>query len=436
MTSASLYERALRHVPGGVHSDTRFARPHPPYLVRASGAHVWDADGTRYLDCTMGNGSVMLGHAHPAVNDAVAAAVRDGLTTGAETPAAVEAVEHLAAMVPEFGLVRFANTGTEAVMHALAIARHVTGRESVAKAEGAYHGWLDQVWVSTWPTAEQIGPRTRPGVPPGSAGLSGAAGETVVVPFNDLDATAALLREHAGRLAALVVEPVLIDIGYIPASAEYLSGLRELTAELGIVLIFDELLTGFRLAPGGAREVYGVVPDLTMYGKAMGNGYPIAAVEGRPELMATTDPSGGPVQWVGTYNGHGSAVAAAAAALPVLATGEPQARLGKMVDTLRDGFAELSGRYGIPVVLAGAGGHFQPYFLDGGLDDGAASYREAMRTDAARYEVLRSTAARRRILLPGKPLLHAALSTAHSDDDLGELLDAAEEAFAEMSGRS
>jgi glutamate-1-semialdehyde 2,1-aminomutase len=427
--SAALYRRAAVHVPGGVHSDTRFTQPHPRYFARAEGAHVWDVDGVRWLDCTMGNGSVLLGHAHPEVDAAVAGAVRDGLTTGLETPAAVSAVERLAAIVPDFGQVRFANTGTEAVMHALAIARHVTGRQRIAKAEGAYHGWLDPVWVSTWPTADQLGPQSRPGVPPSSAGLSAVAADTVVVPFNDLAATAALLREHAGELAALVVEPVLIDIGYVPATAAYLQGLRELTDELGIVLIFDELLTGFRLAPGGAREVYGVVPDLTTYGKALGNGYPIAAVEGRRELMATTDPVGGPVGWVGTYNGHGSAVAAADASLAVLATGEPQAYLEKLLGTLRDGFVELSTRYSIPVVLAGAGGHFQPYFLAGPV----GSYREAMRTDAQRYATLRAAAERHHILLPGKPLLHAALSTAHTDEDVSALLAAAEEAFAQLS---
>ncbi|MGA8112084.1 MAG: aminotransferase class III-fold pyridoxal phosphate-dependent enzyme [Actinocatenispora sp.] len=428
--SATMYRRAARHVPGGVHSDTRFSAPHPTYFARAQGAHAWDVDGVRHLDCTMGNGAVMLGHAHPDVDAAVAAAVRDGLTTGMETPAAVDAVEQLARIVPGFGMARFANTGTEALMHALTIARHVTGRERVAKAEGAYHGWFDPLWVSTWPTGEQLGPARRPAAAPGSAGLSGTAADTVVVPFNDLDATAALLREQRGHLAAIVVEPVLIDVGYIPATADYLRGLRELTSELGIVLIFDELLTGFRLAPGGARQVYGVTPDLTTYGKALGNGYPIAAVEGSAELMGVTDPSGGPVGWVGTYNGHGSAVAAASAALRVLADGGPQAYLEKLTDQLRAGFAELSERHGIPVVLAGAGGHFQPYFLSADV----SNYREAARTDAARYATLRAAAQRHHILLPGKPLLHAALSTAHTERDVDALLDAAAEAFAEMSG--
>ncbi|WP_158578638.1 aspartate aminotransferase family protein [Spongiactinospora rosea] len=429
ISSRALYQRATRHVPGGVHSNTRFQAPHPTYFARAEGAHLWDVEGNRYLDCTMGNGSVLLGHAHPQVDDAVCAAVRSGLTTGVETEAAVVAAELMAQIIPDFGKVRFANTGTEALMHALAVARHRTGRERVAKAEGSYHGWFDPLWVSTWATAEQVGPAERPAAPPSSAGLSKVAADTVVLPYNDLDATERLLREHAAELAAVVVEPVLIDIGFIPATAEYLAMLRALTTELGIVLIFDELLTGFRLAPGGARQVYGIVPDLTTYGKALANGYPIAAVEGSAELMATTDPSaGGPVGWVGTYNGHGTAVAATAAALPLLADGTAQGYLDKLGERLRDGFDELARRHGIPVVLAGAGGHFQPYFLPAP----ATGYRSAMATDARRYTILHKTAREHGVLLPAKPLLHAALSTAHTEDDVDLLLGAAAEAFATM----
>ncbi|MFG1709484.1 aspartate aminotransferase family protein [Nonomuraea sp. M3C6] len=428
-TSQALFQRASRYVPGGVHSSTRFQAPHPLYFSRAEGPYLWDVEGDRYLDCTMGNASVMLGHSHPDVDEAVTAAVRQGLTTGVETEAAVNAAERLAGMIPDFGRVKFANTGTEALMHALAIARHTTGRERVAKAEGAYHGWLDPLWVSTWPAPDQLGPADRPAAPPSSAGLSRSAQGTVVLPFNDLAATERLLRKHASDLAAVVVEPILIDIGYIPATGEYLRLLRDLTAELGIVLIFDELLTGFRVAPGGARQVYGITPDLTTYGKAIANGYPLAAVEGREDLMATTDPSkGGPVGWVGTYNGHGTAVAAAAATLPLLADGSAQAYLDVLGAQVREGFAELSRRFGIPAVVAGAGGHFQPYFLTGS----PTGYRTAMVSHAARYAALHRVAREHRILLPAKPLLHAALSTAHTETDVAALLKAAEEAFAEM----
>ena len=196
-----------------------------------------------------------------------------------------------------------------------------------------------------------------------------------MIPFNDVAATTEILRARADEIAAVVIEPVMIDIGYIPASSEYLTAVREITRELGIVLIFDELLTGFRIAPGGAREVYGVQSDLSTYGKAIANGYPIAVVEGDSSLMSTTDPgAGGPVGWVGTYNGHPTAVAAITAAVPLLADGQAQHALGVLNEQLRKGFAELAHRHGIPAVVPGEGGHFQPYFLD----HEPGSYRDAM----------------------------------------------------------
>ncbi len=427
ISTADLHARAAGLVPGGTHSSTRAREPYPFYAARADGAFLWDVDGNRWTDFGMGNAAVMLGHAHPVITDAVVQSVTDGLTCGTETATAVRAAETLAGIVPDFGQVRFAVTGTEALMHALTIARQVTGRDRVAKAEGAYHGWADSLWVSTWGTPDTIGPADRPASPPGSAGLARVAGDTVVFPFNDWPATETLLRERAAELAAVVLEPIMIDIGFIPAERDYLQSLRRLTTELGIVLIFDELLTGFRLEPGGARAHYGVTPDLTTYGKALGNGYPIAAVEGRTELMAVTDTlAGGPVQWVGTFNGHGSAVAAAAAALPILATGEPQRRLQALTDRLRAGFVELARRHRVPVLVAGMGGHFQPYFLPAAPRD----YRTALATHAGRYRHLVETAERRHLLLPAKPLLHGALSTAHTETEVDALLDAADEALA------
>lgn len=428
--SMRLYQRASRRVPGGAHSTTRVRQPRPFFAARAAGAYLWDADGTQYLDLQMGNGSVALGYARAEVDAAVMDTIRSGLTTGVETAAAVEAAEALASVIPDCGMIRFANTGTEALMHAVAIARHATGRDLVAKAEGGYHGWYDSLWVSAWAPADQLGPAARPAAPPGSAGLAASAGATVVIPFNDAAATAEILRSRAGQLAAVVVEPVMIDIGYIPAAREYLTALREITRQLGIVLIFDELLTGFRIAPGGARQVYGVRPDLTTYGKAIANGYPIAAVEGDPALMGTTDPSaGGPVGWVGTYNGHPTAVAATTAAVALLSDGQAQNELSALNDELRAGFAELVRRHGIPAVVPGRGGHFQPYFLD--REPG--SYRDALHTDAARYEVWRSAMESAGILVPQRPLLHCAFSTAHGPGEVARVLEATDKAFSAMT---
>jgi glutamate-1-semialdehyde 2,1-aminomutase len=428
--SERVYADASRVVPGGTHSNSRLRAPHPLYIERAEGAHLWDVDGNRYLDCVMGNGAIVLGHAHPGVSAAVAAAVESGITTGYETRASMEAATLLASIVPRCGKVRFANTGTEAAMHALHVARAATGRERVAKAEGAYHGWADPLWVSCWGAPDAIGGPERPASPPGSAGLSRHAEETLVVPFNDAAATERLLRENADDLAALFVEPVLIDLGWIPASREYLESLRAVTRELGIVLVFDELLTGFRLAPGGAREWYGIEADLTLYGKALGNGYPIAALEGRPELMELTDPAAkGTVGYVGTFNGHAIAAAATVASLQALADGSVLAHLRGLTERLQAGLTELGERHGVAVVPAAGGGHFQPYFTRGPVVD----YRSALATNPLHYAAFVQVCARRNILVAEKALLHSALSAAHTDDDIEELLAAADEAFAEIA---
>jgi glutamate-1-semialdehyde 2,1-aminomutase len=428
--STALHERASRHVPGAAHSNTRVRKPGPFFAARAAGAYVWDVDGTQYLDLQMGNASVALGYARAEVDAAVMDVIRSGVTTGVETTTAVEAAEALAAAIPNCGMIRFANTGTEALMHAMAIARHATGRDLPAKAEGAYHGWSDALWVSTWASADQLGPVSSPAAPPGSAGLASGAAETVVIPFNDVAASTEVLRARADQIAAVVVEPVMIDIGYVAATAEYLTTLREITRELGIVLIFDELLTGFRIAPGGAREVYGVQPDLTTYGKAIANGYPVAVVEGDPALMATTDASaGGPVGWVGTYNGHPTAVAATTASVTLLTDGQAQRELSALNEDLRSGFAEIAKRHGIPAVVPGRGGHFQPYFLD----HEPGSYRDALRSDASRYEVWRSEMESAGILVPQRPLLHCAFSTAHGPSEVARVLEATDKAFSAMN---
>jgi glutamate-1-semialdehyde 2,1-aminomutase len=417
-------------IPGGAHSNTRLGGPGPLYLARAEGAHVEDLDGRRYLDYTMGNGAVVLGHGHPEVQEAVRRCCDSGLTTGYESRESVEAAALMAAMVPDFGKVRFANTGTEAVLHALQIARAATGKEDIAKPEGGYHGWSDLTYVSCWPDLSQAGPDQRPRTLPGTAGLSRHAADTLVLPFNDCAATERLIGENAGRLAAVLVEPVLIDVGYVPADPAYLAMLREITSKNNIILIFDELLTGFRVARGGARELYGIRPDLTLYGKAISNGYPLAAVEGRADLMDLTWPeAGGPVSYVGTFNGHSVSVAAATAALRVLAAEPVTERLRQLGQRLEDQVSGLSQRARVPVQCPAGGGHFQPYFTAEPVRD----YRSAATTDAAAYRVLRQAAASADVLLAGGALSHCALSYAHTDADVDRLAAVFETALSALS---
>ena len=415
--SAELHKRAYQVIPAGVNSNTRVRKPYPYYFRRARGAEVWDVDDNRYLDLIMGNGAVILGHSDSRVQDAVARVLDTGLTIGVEWEGAVEVAEQFLRIVRTMDLVRFSNTGTEAMMHALHVARHATGRVGVAKAEGSYHGWSDEVFVSAWPDVNRIGSLDAPISLAGSAGLHpDAVNSVLVLPFNDIARTRALIEEHAHELAAVIVEPVLIDIGYIPATGEYLHALRQICTEHGIVLIFDELLTGFRLAPGGAQEYYDVVPDLATYGKALANGYPIAALAGCEELMRLTEPGNGPA-FVGTFNGHAVSVAAASATLPLLADGSLQRTLAVRTERLRRAFTEAAESLGIGAQLCGGGGHLQWYFTAVPIRD----YRSAATTDARLYATFVAALAKCRILVGSNPLSHQAISLAHDEHVLEEL---------------
>jgi glutamate-1-semialdehyde 2,1-aminomutase len=423
--SRALYERAVRSVPGGVHSNTRYRSPWPLYFSRAEGPYVWDVDGRRYVDLMLGNGAIALGHAHPEVQAAVRAQLDTGLTTGLESELAAEVAERFLALVPAAERVRFATTGTEAVMHALMLARAATGRQRVAKVEGAYHGWYDPVYVSAWPDLAAAGPADAPRPLPGAPGLDRAwTARTVVLPLNDLPATEALLAAHASDLAAVLVEPVLIDAGFVPAEPAYLQGLRRLCDRWGIVLVFDELLTGFRLAPGGAQEHFGVRADLATYGKALANGYVLSAVAGRADLMDLSAPGAGRPGFVGTFNGHALSLAAARAALDVLGRddGAAQRTFAAMTRQLQAAFADAARRHGVEAELAGGGGHFQWYFAPGPF----RCYRDAARSDAAACQrFVAALLAEGVYALPGA-LSHHAVSLAHAGAALEQVAAAFE----------
>lgn len=412
-------------VPGGAHSNSRLRGGRPLVASSAVGSRVIDRDGNEFVDYIMGNGSVVLGHAAPQVVAAVSDCARRGLTTGFESTFAMKAAELLCSLIPEPGMVRFTTTGTEAVLHSLDIARAATGRRRFAKAEGSYHGWASPLNVSTWPTPAEWGPADHPNPVPGAAGVAESSREVVIFPFNDLDHTEKLLTEWESDLAAVLIEPILIDVGYVPAEREFLVGLRELTRRIGCLLIFDETLTGFRVARGGARELYGVNPDLTIYGKAIANGYPLAAVEGRPRLLELTNPlKGGKVGFVGTHNGHAVSVAAAVASLTTLQDDDTLRRIGELTRELEAGVGEVAARSAVPVRFAGAGGHFQIYFTDQPVRD----YRSAAASDADAYQVFVRECDRAGILYPDNQLGHAALSASHSSSDIARLLVALEQA--------
>jgi glutamate-1-semialdehyde 2,1-aminomutase len=429
-TSRRIYERALASVPTGTHSNSRVAQPHPTYFARAAGAYLWDVDGGRWTDFVMGNGAVILGHGDPHVHEAVQAALATGLGAGVESELSIAVAEKFLQLVPMCERVRFTNTGTEAVMHAVHVARAVTGRPGIAKIEAAYHGWWDDVFISTWPDLQRAGPRNAPRPLPGAPGLRpDAVASAVVIPFNDLGAARSILRQRAEEIAALVLEPALIDIGFVPPEPGYLQGLREITSELGILLVFDELLTGFRVAPGGAQQAYGVTPDLSVWGKALANGFPISALAGSAEMMERTAPGPGNATFVGTFNGYQPALAACLATLERLEDGVVVRELQRRSEAFAAAFDGAAAEAGVPARMHAGGGHFQPYFTGEHVID----YRSAATTDAAAYARWRTTLESRGLIPASKPLLHAAFSAAHADADLEALLDASRAAFAEMA---
>ncbi len=373
----------------------------------------------------MGNGAVILGHNHEGVNTAVTTAMGRGLGAGYETDLSIEAANSMRDLLPGVERVRFANTGTEAAMYALMIARAKTGRDLVAKPEGGYDGWYDPLWVSTWAARDKLGPVTAPASPPGTLGLSSQAKDTIVIPFNNLEATADILYRNRQDLAAVILEPTLIDIGFVPAKQAYLQGLREITGELGIVLIFDELLTGFRLPGNSAAALYQVVPDLSMYGKAIGNGHIVAAVTGKAEFM-----EGDRVpQFVGTFNSHAVSMAAVGVTMELFAEDQVQTHLAALTGQLRDGINVLSARYGVAAKFQGSGGKFQIYFSETPVVD----YRTAQACSADNYAILARELHADGILIAGKYLLHNALSYAHTTTDIQNMLESAERAFAQMA---
>jgi glutamate-1-semialdehyde 2,1-aminomutase len=342
-------------IPGGVNSPVRAFRAvggEPPFIARGEGVELVDEDGHRYLDCICSWGALMLGHAPVEVVGAITMAAASGTTYGAPTSAEVELAEELVRRVPSFEMVRLCSSGTEATMHALRLARGATGRELIVKFDGCYHGAHDACLVGAGSGVATFGIPGSPGVPAGTAAC------TLVVPFNDLEAVEAVFRERGDQIAAIIVEPVAGNMGCIPPRPGYLEGLRAVTEKYGAVLIFDEVMTGLRLAPGGAQERFGVTPDITCLGKVVGGGLPMAAFGGRADLMRQLAPTG-PIYQAGTLSGNPVAVAAARATLAAL-TPERYARLERVAERVEEGLRDAVAYHGCS--LHRVGSMFTIYF--------------------------------------------------------------------------
>ncbi|MGA3404942.1 MAG: aspartate aminotransferase family protein [Candidatus Bathyarchaeia archaeon] len=419
--SKGIYEEIRqRLVPGGVHSNIRFMEPHPLWFSRAKGSRIWDVDGNEYIDCVINMAGLILGHGDERVTQAVRNQIDQGLTCGMETELNVQVAKRLNAMIPCAESVKFSNTGTEAVMKAIMIARGYSGKQAIIKIEGGYNGWQDTVAVSFNPDLKKAGPRKRPRAVPENQGiLRKAVSSTIVMPYNDLETAHRLIKKNRKTLAAVLVEPVAFNMGCVRPLEGYLKGLREITNRYGILLIFDEIISGFRVAPGGGQEYYGVTPDLATFAKAIANGYPMSAVAGQADVMEVSGPHR-KVGWAGVYNGSQASVAASSATLEAIKDGEVQRKLNNESNELEKRFAELAREEKVTARLQGLGGQFQVYFTDEPVTD----YRSACKADQSKFNVFREHMLNEGIfMLPGR-FFHHGLVEAHSPHDLDQIVSA------------
>jgi glutamate-1-semialdehyde 2,1-aminomutase len=357
-----LFARARRVIPGGVDSPVRAfgaVGGTPRFIERGEGAYVWDAEGTRLLDMVQSWGALLFGHARPEIVEAATRAAAAGTSFGAPTELEVELAERITAAMPSIEQVRLVSSGTEATMSAIRLARGATGRDVVLAFEGCYHGHSDAL------LAKGAGSGVATFGIPGSPGVTeGAARDTIKVAYNDLEAAGAVFAERGEQVACVIVEPVAANMGVVPPAPGFLEGLRDLCSSHGALLIFDEVITGFRLAYGGARSVFGVRADLTTLGKVMGGGFPCAAFGGRADLMRHLAPDG-PVYQAGTLSGNPVAVAAGVAALDLAHTTDPYPELEATATSMIEGLSEAFGVAGLPVTINRAGSMFSVFFSDG-----------------------------------------------------------------------
>ncbi|WP_088831279.1 aspartate aminotransferase family protein [Paenibacillus tyrfis] len=425
--SRALYERALRYTPGGVHTSIRNVAPHLIF-TKSEGAYIYDADGNRYIDYQAAFGPFVLGHRHPYVTQRVVEALeRTDLYGVGTTDLEIELAEKICKHVPSAESVLFCNSGSEATYHAIRLSRAVTGRVKLIKFQGCYHGWHDYVarnMLSAW---DMIGKRD-----PGSAGMMDeAVDHTLICTFNDLDDVQRTFEANPGEVAALIVEPVPHNIGCVMPQPGFLQGLRELCSRYGAVLIFDEVITGFRHDIGGYQKVCGVTPDLTTMGKAMANGFPIAAVAGKNELMMrfNTNP-GGDVWFAGTYNGHAVGTAASIATIGLMETAGVHEHIFRLGERMRQGIRDIHERMGIRAYVAGFGSVWTTYFMD----REPLNYTDLKDNDAELYVSYRRKLMERGIFKMPMNIKRNHVSFSHTEQDIDHTLQCIEDVLKELRG--
>jgi glutamate-1-semialdehyde 2,1-aminomutase len=433
--SGELFTEASRYIPGGAGSSARTVKfgwkPYPPFLAHGQGSRVTDVDGHSYVDYLLGLGPMILGHRHPVVTSAVAAAIDElGTCFGLPYELEIEAARKVTQAVPGVEMVRFSNSGSEVVGTAIRLARAHTGRRVVIRFEGHYHGWQDTIYWSNHVDPAQAGPAARPRPVPSGPGVPAELADTLIVlTWNDPQSFAAVMAERGDEVAAVITEPAVFNTGCILPEPGYLELLRTETSRHGALLIFDEVITGFRFARGGAQEYFGVIPDLTTMAKGLGGGFPVAAIGGRTEVMSMI--AEGRYSHSGTYNANTIACAAVSATMDLLAEPGLYERQRALGETLMSGLRELAEGAGLPVIVEGLGTVFQIWFSERPIRNWRDAERYANEDRFTRWwqEMLL-----RGVLFHPSQYENLFLSLVHTGDDVDAMLNAAADAFAVLPG--
>ncbi|MEG9532994.1 glutamate-1-semialdehyde 2,1-aminomutase [Mannheimia indoligenes] len=423
--SEQLFEQAQKVIPGGVNSPVRAFKGvggTPVFIEKAAGAYITDSDGKQYIDYVGSWGPMVLGHNHPAIIDAVLKAVPNGLSFGAPTAAEITLAELVCKLVPSIEMVRMVSSGTEATMSAIRLARGYTGRDKIIKFEGCYHGHSDSLLVKAGSGALTLGQPSGPGVP------ADFAKHTLTCTYNDLDSVKAAFEQYPTEIACLIVEPVAGNMNCIPPQTGFLQGLRELCTQYGAVFIIDEVMTGFRVALGGAQSYYSVTPDLTTLGKIIGGGMPVGAFGGKKEIMEYIAPTG-PVYQAGTLSGNPIAMAAGLACLTELSKAGNEELLATKTKTLAEGFKALADKHNIPLTVQYVGGMFGLFFTE---QKAVTNFQEVMKCDAAKFNRFFHLMLEQGVYLAPSAFEAGFMSLAHSDEDITRTLEAADKAFEEL----
>lgn len=424
--SEDLYQKAQIKIPGGVNSPVRAfsgVGGSPIFIDRADGALIFDADGKAYIDYVGSWGPMILGHNHTVIRDAVIHAAQRGLSFGAPTEMEITMAELVSELVPSMEQLRMVSSGTEATMSAIRLARGYTGRDKILKFEGCYHGHADSLLVKAGSGALTLGQPSSPGVP------ADFAKHTLTARFNDLQSVRELFAAHPGEIACIIVEPVAGNMNCIPPVAGFHEGLREICDQEGALLIFDEVMTGFRVALGGAQAHYNIHPDLTTLGKVIGGGMPVGAFGGRKEIMQYIAPTG-PVYQAGTLSGNPIAMAAGYACLSLLRQEGNEKNLAAKTKQLADGFKQLADKHGIPLVVSQAGGMFGFFFTD---QASVTCYEEVAKCDIERFKRFFHLMLGYGVYLAPSAFEACFTSLAHGSREIEATLEAADRSFAQLA---